>query len=114
MQDETNYSYSWGFSTTMHLCPARITEDAIYDYKDNLILGKHFSSTKYGKSYVVDSITNVDELKILTYFDTGGPEWSVLSVTIKDGKFHHQNLGLKTILPAATELIWYPGKLKGD
>ena len=40
----------------------------------------------------MDSITNVDESKILTYFDTGGPEWSVLSVTIKDGKFHHQNL----------------------
>ena len=85
----------WRTPTEFPCCPIEVTNDGLMVYMNNLEIGKAFSTNKFGTYYVVDKgfiRDNNNELIVLTTNTKNELiSWAISTISIKDGKYIHEN-----------------------
>lgn len=102
--------YHWSTPTEFPCCPNVINEGGLLLYKNNLKEGNVFTSNKYDTYYVVDKgfNTNGNGLIVLaTNNKDNFMSWSIVGVTIRNGKYLHQSIERKAGKDLSTKYFKY-------
>ncbi|WP_435137232.1 HNH endonuclease signature motif containing protein [Formosa sp. A9] len=85
---------NWKTQSEFPLCPTKLLDNPIKEYKEKLKNGSIFSKNQYGESYVeeLELSNDKDEIIVITKGDNVKP-YALAKVYIENNKFIHESLG---------------------
>lgn len=84
---------NWSIPTEFPLCPEKVSDAALDDYLDRLVVGAVFARNRYGESTVVEASRTPDFLSVVCNSTNGVKDWSVAKIFTEGDAICHQSGG---------------------